>query len=75
MHGNVAEWTRTDYRPYPYRPDDGRDDAGARGPQGRPRRLVARPALPRHVELPPGYPPYQRVYNVGFRVVCPRIPF
>ena len=26
MHGNVAEWTRSADRPYPYRTDDGRDD-------------------------------------------------
>ena len=25
MHGNAAEWTRTNYRPYPYREDDGRN--------------------------------------------------
>ena len=32
MHGNVAEWTRSTYRPYPYDSADGRDStaAGAR---------------------------------------------
>ena len=39
MHGNAAEWTRTAYRPYPYDPNDGRDDPAAEGQSG-PRRLV-----------------------------------
>ena len=32
MHGNAAEWTRSTYRPYPYRDDDGRN---ADSPDGR----------------------------------------
>jgi formylglycine-generating enzyme required for sulfatase activity len=72
MHGNVAEWTRTSFRPYPYCPADGRDDAAAGG------RKVVRGGSWR--ERPQyctssfrlSYPPYQRVYNVGFRVVCER---
>ena len=70
MHGNAAEWTRSVYRPYPYNEDDGRNATGADG-----RRVVrggsfydppkrCRSAL----RLP--YPPWQRVFNVGFRVVC-----
>ncbi len=70
MHGNVAEWTRSAKRPYPYRDDDGRnrldsdEDRVARGGSWRDRPSRARAAF----RL--GYRPYQNVYNVGFRVVC-----
>ena len=55
MHGNVAEWTRSEYRAYPYR-DDGRNGGADRRQASRPRRLVVRPAraLPRGVS--PGVP-------------------
>ena len=69
MAGNAAEWTRSAYRPYPYDRADGRDDPGAKGTKvvrggsfyDRPER--ARSGFRLH------YPPWQRVYNVGFRVV------
>jgi formylglycine-generating enzyme required for sulfatase activity len=68
MHGNVAEWTRTAYRCYPYDPADGRDDPVADGPKSvrggsfydRPQR--ARSAFRQH------YPAWQRASTVGFRV-------
>jgi formylglycine-generating enzyme required for sulfatase activity len=78
MHGNVWEWTRSAYRPYPYRGDDGRNEervgAGAagiattenkvvRGGSWRDRALRARSAF----RL--SYPQWRCVYNVGFRVV------
>ena len=70
MHGNAAEWTRTTYRPFPYREDDGRnlfnaeDEKVVRGGSwyDRPQRCRSSFRL--------SYPAWQRVYNVGFRVVC-----
>ncbi len=69
MHGNVAEWTRTAYRAYPYNPGDGRDDPAAEGKKvvrggswyDRPHRARSSFRL--------AYEPWQRVFNVGFRVV------
>jgi formylglycine-generating enzyme required for sulfatase activity len=70
LHGNAAEWTRTTYRPYPYRADDGRDAPTGEGRKvarggswyDRPKRCTSSFTL--------SYPPWQAVYNVGFRVVC-----
>ena len=59
MHGNVAEWTSSPYEP-------GRSDRRVvRGGswRDRPERATASFRL--------GYQPYQRVYNVGFRVLLP----
>jgi formylglycine-generating enzyme required for sulfatase activity len=69
MHGNVWEWTRSSYKPYPYRAADGRNDiAGAdrrvvRGGSwyDRPKRCRSAFRL--------SYPDWQKVYNVGFRIV------
>ena len=70
MHGNVAEWTRSVFRPYPYAPDDSesRDAPGRRVVRGgswydTPQR--ARAAARR------AYHPWQPVFDVGFRVVAP----
>ncbi len=70
MHGNVAEWTRSSYRTYPYREDDGRNNlvtSGHRVVRGgsffdRPKRCRSAFRL--------SYPAWQRVFNVGFRIVC-----
>ncbi len=70
LHGNAAEWTRTTHRPYPYRADDGRDTPNEDG------RKVVRGGswydLPKRCASAYrlSYPPWQGVYNVGFRVVC-----
>jgi formylglycine-generating enzyme required for sulfatase activity len=69
MHGNVAEWTRSDYRPYPYRQDDGRNAASpterkvVRGGSWYDRPKEARSAFRG------SYRPCQGVYDVGFRVM------
>ncbi len=65
-----AEWTRSTYKPYPYKPGDGRDRADMAGHK------VVRGAKGLKV---PGdridtyrlsYPFWQPVWDVGFRVVC-----
>ena len=68
-HGNVMEWTRSVYRPYPYRGDDGRnrlenrDRRVVRGGSWRTRPKRATSSYRR------AYHPWQRVYSVGLRVV------
>jgi formylglycine-generating enzyme required for sulfatase activity len=72
MHGNAAEWTRSVYRPYPYDPEDGRNDV--RGASATEPRVVRggsfadRPSRCRS-SFRLAYPAWQPVYNVGFRVV------
>ncbi|MBI9019080.1 MAG: SUMF1/EgtB/PvdO family nonheme iron enzyme [Phycisphaerae bacterium] len=68
MHGNVAEWTRSDYVSYPYMPDksnsmDSVTEKVVRGGSffDRPYRATSSYRL--------GYSPWQGVYNVGFRIV------
>ena len=69
VHGNVAEWTRTLFRPYPYDDADGRNDPASPGRRvvrggswyDRPKRSTSSFRL--------AYAPYQNVFNVGFRVV------
>jgi formylglycine-generating enzyme required for sulfatase activity len=67
--GNVSEWTRSSYRPYPYRADDGRNDATSaerkvvRGGSWADRPADAGSSVRR------AYQPWQKVYDVGFRVI------
>ena len=69
MHGNVWEWTRSALRPYPYSDGDGRN-----APDGETPRVVRggswydRPGRSRSASRLE-YAPWQRIYNVGFRVV------
>jgi formylglycine-generating enzyme required for sulfatase activity len=68
MHGNVAEWTRSRYQPYPYA-DDSRNDPSAPG-----ERVVrggswwTRPAQSTSTHRAV-YQDYQPVMWVGFRVI------
>jgi len=69
MHGNVAEWTRSAYLPYPYRADDPRHAARdlrkvVRGGSWYDRADLARSGCRT------SYWSWQRVFDVGFRVVC-----
>ena len=67
--GNVAEWTRSDNRPYPYVEADGRNQGNpatekiVRGGSwyDRPHRATSSFRL--------AYPAWQKVFNVGFRIV------
>lgn len=65
MHGNVAEWTRSDYVPYPYTekvktPSEYKVVRGGS--------YIERPKYSTAYSRK-GYYPYQRVFNVGFRVI------
>jgi len=73
LHGNAREWTRSAFRAYPYRDEDGRNDVQSLPPttervtrggswRDRPFRSTSSYRLP--------YPQYQRVFDVGFRIVC-----
>ena len=67
MHGNVAEWTLSSFHSYPY--SDTSNDASVAGEKvvrggswaDRPFRCTSSFRL--------AYPEWQKVYNVGFRVV------
>lgn len=70
MNGNVNEWTLSDYKAYPYNANDGRNamdpafEKVAKGGSWFDMPKTARNGY----RL--AYPAWQKVYNVGFRVVC-----
>ncbi|MHC4748630.1 MAG: SUMF1/EgtB/PvdO family nonheme iron enzyme [Planctomycetota bacterium] len=69
MHGNACEWTLTTYKPYPYNINESRDNPAEPGRKvvrggswcDRPKRCRSAFRL--------DYPAWQRIHNVGFRVV------
>ncbi|HEY3321266.1 MAG TPA: SUMF1/EgtB/PvdO family nonheme iron enzyme [Planctomycetota bacterium] len=69
MVGNVSEWTRSSYKPYPYKEDDGRNSGSpsepkvARGGSWADRPVDAGASVRRCYEA------YQKVHDVGFRVI------
>lgn len=68
MQGNVAEWTRSDYKPYPYNAkadvtNVSNAEKVVRGGSWIDRMKYSTSSSRRH------FLPWQRVYNVGFRVV------
>jgi hypothetical protein len=69
MHGNVWEWTRSQYAPYPYRPKlDRLASPNTRRVTVRGGSWYDRPKRCRSA-FRLSYPAWQKVYNVGFRVV------
>ena len=65
MHGNVAEWTRSDYLPYPYR-EKSKETSEYKVVRGG--SFVERPKFSTSYSRK-GFYPYQRIFNVGFRMI------
>ena len=69
MHGNVAEWTRSEYKDYPYQAADGRNDLSSkvrRAVRGGSWRDKPSTATSSYRLM---YASYQKVFNVGFRII------
>ena len=70
MPANVAEWTRSTYRPYPYLVGDGRDDGSPHGRKVvRGANAIGMPATRRDTYRL-SYQSWQGVWDVGFRMIC-----
>ena len=69
MHGNVAEWTSSADLPYPFRYDDPRHSDAKTRKIARGGSWYHRADLSRSASRL-SFQSWQRVFNVGFRVVC-----
>ena len=65
MHGNVAEWTRSDYVPYPYN-EKSKQTSEYKVVRGG--SYIERPKFSASYSRK-GFYPYQRIFNVGFRMI------
>ena len=65
MHGNIAEWTRSDYIPYPY---SEKSKASSEYKVVRGGSYIDRPKFSASYTRK-AYYPWQAVHNVGFRVI------
>ena len=65
MHGNIAEWTRSDYLPYPY---NEKSKATSEYKVARGGSYIERPKFSTSYARK-AYYPWQRVHNVGFRLI------
>ena len=65
MHGNIAEWTCSDYLPYPYR-ENSKEKSEYKVVRGG--SYIERPKYSTSYARK-AYYPWQRVFNVGFRVI------
>ena len=69
MAGNASEWTLSQYRPYPYRDDDGRNDVAGQGERVIRGGSWFKPLLRARVAARGMNDPFFRDHDVGFRLV------
>jgi formylglycine-generating enzyme required for sulfatase activity len=75
MAGNMWEWTSSLYRPYPYDPDDGREDLAARGPRvNRGGSWYYGPTFARSSFRATADHMYRRISDLGFRCASSTAP-
>ena len=65
MHGNIAEWTKSDYLPYPY---NEKSKSTSEYKVARGGSYIERPKFSTSYARK-AYYPWQRVHNVGFRLI------